>query len=88
MQCLVLVRADVISFFFFFSIICEELDRPRTGEEEEKSEDNKEKENEKDAAEKRKIRGEILKSEFQTYCISHKSFNFFWSQSYKSANTR
>ncbi|KAM9350391.1 DNA primase small subunit [Symphorus nematophorus] len=38
------------------SLICEELDRPRTGEEEEKSEDNKEKENEKDATEKRKIR--------------------------------
>ncbi|KAF1390252.1 hypothetical protein PFLUV_G00056140 [Perca fluviatilis] len=33
--------------------ICEELDRPRTGEEEDKSE---EKENEKDAAERRKIR--------------------------------
>ncbi|TNN73102.1 DNA primase small subunit [Liparis tanakae] len=38
------------------SQICEELDRPKTGEEEEKSEDAKEKENEKDAAEKRKIR--------------------------------
>lgn len=38
------------------SLICEELDRPRTGEEEEKSEDIKEKENEKDAAERRKIR--------------------------------
>ncbi|XP_074499857.1 DNA primase small subunit [Sebastes fasciatus] len=38
------------------SQICEELDRPRTGEEEEKSEDTKEKENEKDAAERRKIR--------------------------------
>ncbi|KAF7664383.1 hypothetical protein LDENG_00178300 [Lucifuga dentata] len=37
------------------SLICEELDRPRTGEEEEK-EDTKEKENEKDAAERRKIR--------------------------------
>ncbi|XP_022594863.1 DNA primase small subunit isoform X2 [Seriola dumerili] len=35
------------------SMICEELDRPRT---EEESEDTKEKENEKDAAEKRKIR--------------------------------
>ncbi|KAM9855871.1 DNA primase small subunit [Aulostomus maculatus] len=34
-------------------LICEELDRPRTGEEEEKAE---EKENEKEAAEKRKIR--------------------------------
>ncbi|KAA8590827.1 hypothetical protein FQN60_001770 [Etheostoma spectabile] len=39
------------------SQICEELDRPRTGEEEEKPEDTKEKENEKDAAERRKIRG-------------------------------
>uniref|UniRef100_A0A8P4K8P6 DNA primase n=1 Tax=Dicentrarchus labrax TaxID=13489 RepID=A0A8P4K8P6_DICLA len=43
------------------SLICEELDRPRTGEEEEKSEeekpeDVKEKENEKDTAERRKIR--------------------------------
>lgn len=39
------------------SLICEELDRPRTGEEEEvKSEDLKDKENEKDAAERRKIR--------------------------------
>ncbi|XP_070696066.1 DNA primase small subunit [Pempheris klunzingeri] len=38
------------------NLICEELDRPRTGEEEEKSEDVKEKENEKDAAERRKIR--------------------------------
>ncbi|XP_026222753.1 DNA primase small subunit [Anabas testudineus] len=36
------------------SQICEELDRPRTGEEEEKSEDVKE--NDTDAAEKRKIR--------------------------------
>ncbi|XP_067448854.1 DNA primase small subunit [Thunnus thynnus] len=38
------------------SLICEELDRPRTGEEEEKVDDDKEKENEKDAAERRKIR--------------------------------
>ncbi|KAI3356883.1 hypothetical protein L3Q82_003533 [Scortum barcoo] len=38
------------------SLICEELDRPRTDEVEEKSEDNKDKENEKDAAERRKIR--------------------------------
>uniref|UniRef100_A0A3Q3G2T5 DNA primase n=1 Tax=Labrus bergylta TaxID=56723 RepID=A0A3Q3G2T5_9LABR len=38
------------------SLICEELDRPRAGEEEEKQEDAKEMENEKDAAEKRKIR--------------------------------
>lgn len=37
------------------SLICEELDRPRPGEED-KSEDTKEKENETDAAEKRKIR--------------------------------
>lgn len=42
---------------FVFSQICEELDRPRTGEEEEKSEDVKE--NDTDAAEKRKIRGKI-----------------------------
>uniref|UniRef100_A0A673CB95 DNA primase n=1 Tax=Sphaeramia orbicularis TaxID=375764 RepID=A0A673CB95_9TELE len=39
------------------SLICEELDRPRIGEEEEKAEDDKDKENEKDAAERRKIRG-------------------------------
>lgn len=38
------------------SLICDELDRPRIGEEEEKAEDNKDKENEKDAAERRKIR--------------------------------
>ncbi|XP_008281882.1 DNA primase small subunit [Stegastes partitus] len=38
------------------SLICEELDRPRPGEEEEKSEETKEKENEKDAAERWKIR--------------------------------
>ncbi|TMS16986.1 DNA primase small subunit [Larimichthys crocea] len=38
------------------SLICEELDRPRTGEEDEKSEDIKDKENEKDGAERRKIR--------------------------------
>lgn len=38
------------------SLICEELDRPRTGKEEEKEEDLKEKENEKDAVERRKIR--------------------------------
>lgn len=55
----VLVWAHVVTFFGFPSLICEELDRPRTEEEDEKSE-----ENEKDAAEKRKIRGEILKSEF------------------------
>lgn len=52
-----LVRADVVTFSS--SLICEELDRPRTGEEE--LEDTKEKENEMDAAERRKIRGEILK---------------------------
>lgn len=52
---LILVRADDVTFFL--SLICEELDRPRTGEEEEKVEDIKEKENEKDAAERRKIRG-------------------------------
>ncbi|KAM8862235.1 DNA primase small subunit [Spinachia spinachia] len=38
------------------SQICEELDRPRSGEEDGKSEDAKEKENEKEAAERRKIR--------------------------------
>ncbi|XP_033982430.1 LOW QUALITY PROTEIN: DNA primase small subunit [Trematomus bernacchii] len=38
------------------SMICEELDRPRTVEEEEKSEETNDKENEKDAAESRKIR--------------------------------
>ncbi|XP_068195878.1 DNA primase small subunit [Antennarius striatus] len=38
------------------SLVCEELDRPRKGEEGGKSDDIKEKENEKDAAERRKIR--------------------------------
>ncbi|KAI9516212.1 hypothetical protein NQZ68_019057 [Dissostichus eleginoides] len=38
------------------SMICEELDRPRTVGEEEKSEETNDKENEKDAAESRKIR--------------------------------
>lgn len=38
------------------SLICEELDRPRAGEEETKSEDTMDKENEKDTAERRKIR--------------------------------
>ncbi|CAI5648058.1 DNA primase small subunit [Oreochromis niloticus] len=38
------------------SLICEELDRPRPGEEKEKLGDGKEKEDEKDAIEKRKIR--------------------------------
>lgn len=39
------------------SLICEELDRPRPGEEKEKLEDAKEKADEKDAIEKRKSRG-------------------------------
>lgn len=38
-------------------MICEELDRPRPGEEKEKLEDAKEKADEKDAIEKRKSRG-------------------------------
>ncbi|XP_053173092.1 DNA primase small subunit [Scomber japonicus] len=38
------------------SLICAELDRPRTGEEEEKMDESQDKENEKDAAERRKIR--------------------------------
>lgn len=39
------------------SLICEELDRPKIGEDEDEKEDNnKEKDNEKDAAERRKIR--------------------------------
>ncbi|KAI4824726.1 hypothetical protein KUCAC02_013221 [Chaenocephalus aceratus] len=38
------------------NMICEELDRPRTVEEEEKSEETNDKDNEKDAAESRKIR--------------------------------
>lgn len=59
-QCL-LLRADVI-YLYYFSQICEELDRPRKGEEEEKLEDIKE--NETDATERRKIRGEIVKSDF------------------------
>lgn len=60
-QCVPLNVTDVIVFiyFIFFSQICEELDRPRGGEEDEKPEDIKE--NETDAAERRKIRGEILK---------------------------
>lgn len=45
-------------WFFFSSLICEELDQPRTGEEDEKLDDINE--NEKDATERRKIRGEIL----------------------------
>lgn len=62
MQCLVL-RTDVLFIsFYYFSQICEELDRPRQGEEEEKLEDIKE--NETDATERRKIRGEIGKSDF------------------------
>lgn len=55
MWCSVFVRADIVTFFYVFSQICEELDRPRTGEEDEISEDVKE--NDKDAAEKRKMRG-------------------------------
>uniref|UniRef100_A0A8C6M7P3 DNA primase n=1 Tax=Nothobranchius furzeri TaxID=105023 RepID=A0A8C6M7P3_NOTFU len=42
--------------FDFLSLICEELDRPKTGEEEEKVEDATEKEDERDASEKRRIR--------------------------------
>lgn len=61
LQCLTTVRADVTTILLF-SLICEELDRPREGDEEEKSAETNE--NEKDTAERRKIRGEILKSEF------------------------
>lgn len=54
MHSVTLARSDVFSSFSF---ICDELDQPRTGEEDEKLEDLKE--NEKDTTEKRKIRGEI-----------------------------
>lgn len=43
----------------FLSLICEELDRPRRGEEDEKLDVVEE--TEKDAAERRKIRGKFLK---------------------------
>lgn len=61
LQRLTPVRADVTTILLF-SLICEELDRPREGDEEEKSADTND--NEKDVAERRKIRGEILKLEF------------------------
>lgn len=52
--------ADLI--IYFLSLICEELDRVKKGEEDEKLDDVKE--NEKDAADRRKIRGKILKPDF------------------------
>lgn len=45
--------------YLFLSLICEELDRPRRGEEDEKIDVVEE--TEKDAAERRKIRGKFLK---------------------------
>lgn len=54
--CVVLHLPDPM-FVLPSSVICHELDQPRTAEEDEKSEDLKE--NEKDATERRKIRGEI-----------------------------
>lgn len=48
-------------FLSLWSLICEELDRPRADEEGEKMEDDKDKENEMDAAERRKIRGGFMK---------------------------
>lgn len=48
--------------YFFKSLICEELNQPRRGEEDEKLDDPKE--DEKDATERRKIRGKIFKSDF------------------------
>lgn len=47
--------------YLFFSLICEELDRPRRGEEDEKLDVVEE--TEKDAAERRKIRGKFFKSD-------------------------
>lgn len=44
-------------FISFYSLICEELDQPRKGEDDEKPEEIKT--NDKDATERRKIRGEI-----------------------------
>lgn len=49
--------------YLFLSLICEELDRPRRGEEDEKLEVVEE--IEKEAAERRKIRGKFL----QSHCI-------------------
>lgn len=49
---------DAFSNFLFLSLICEELDRPRTGDEDEKS--DLPGETEKDAAERRKIRGKCI----------------------------
>lgn len=72
MQCVTLARANVCSSL---SLICDELDRPSKGEEEEKSEDLKE--SEKDTTERRKIRGEVLKSEFQVYFGATYSINSF-----------
>lgn len=46
--------------YLFLSLICEELDRPRRGEEDEKSDVE---EIEKEAAERRKIRGKFLQSD-------------------------
>lgn len=71
MQCVTLARANVCSSS---SLICDELDRPSKGEEE-KSEDFKE--SEKDATERRKIRGEVLKSEFQIYFGATHNINRF-----------
>lgn len=71
-QCVTLAGANVCSSF---SLICDELDRPIKGEEEEKSEDLKE--SEKDATERRKIRGDVLKSEFQVYFGATHSINRF-----------
>lgn len=45
--------------YLFLSLICEELDRPRRGEEDEKSDVPGE--TEKEAAERRKIRGKFAK---------------------------
>lgn len=52
-----LARSDVFSYL---SVICDELDKPRMGEEDDKLEDLKE--NETDTTERRKIRGEICSS--------------------------
>lgn len=75
----VFVRTDDVTFFYACSQICEELDRPRTGEEDEKSEDIKE--NDKDAAEKRKMRGEIS----QIWFLHHRQELYLdvFAQNYK-----
>lgn len=53
--------SSYLVIYLFLSLICEELDRPRRGEEDEKSDVVEE--IEKEAAERRKIRGKFLQSD-------------------------